>query len=354
MTQHRVFIGTYTETLPHVAGKASGIHTATYSKGVLGVEQTAAVTRNPSWLVPDAGRGLLYAINETTDFDDAVGGGITAFEVTASGTLTELSRRHSYGSEPCHGGLANDGRHLIVANYRTGQVTVFDTSGNERLSAVPTSVMVAHGASHANPVRQAGPHAHAVVTDPLTGRVWVPDLGQDAVICYRLSTDGVLSEVDRINLFAGEGPRHIVFHPDGSHLFVMNELANTVAVFRRVHAGPFLRVGATNTLPSAFAGHSQAAALRIDSSGRTLYATNRGHNSVSVLRWDGSRLELVQNLPADGLEPRELVLDPAEEFVLLANQDSDEIVVRPRRQDGTLGEITSRSRFPTPVCIAFA
>lgn len=350
----RVYIGTYTETLPHVVGKAAGIHRATYSDGVFGPETTAITSRNPSWLVHDAQRNLLYAINETTHFDGAVGGGLTAYRVAEDGGLSEISHRHSYGTEPCHGELANSGRHIIIANYRTGQVSVFDTGLNGQLSDAPTSVIVQHGATHGNPKRQEQPHAHAVVLDPLTGRVWVPDLGQDAVISYELGADGNLTEVDRINLLPGEGPRHIVFHPDTAHLFVVNELANTVTVFRRLGIGAFLRVTTTGTLPADFDGHNQTAALRLDRSGQYLYATNRGHNSISVLRWDGTKLELIQNVPADGLEPRELVLDPAEAFVLLANQDSDEIVVRPRLQDGTLGEIQGRYAFPTPVCILFA
>jgi 6-phosphogluconolactonase len=353
MTSHRAYIGTYTETLPHVIGKAAGIETALYADGVFEASATAARTRNPSWLVADRARSLLYAINETTDFEGAVGGGITSYSIGAGGDLTELVTRPSYGAEPCHGELLEDGRFVAIANYRTGQVAVYGADGAGGLTAVPSGLVVQHGATHANARRQEQPHAHAIVVDPVTFEVLVPDLGQDAVIRYRL-VGGALAEVGRIALLPGEGPRHIVFHPDGAHLFVVNELANTVATFRRIGDGPFLRISSTSTLPLDFDGHNQTAALRLDTTGQFLYATNRGHDSISVLRFDGQGLELIQNVPAEGLEPRELVLDPEEAFVLLANQDSNEIVVRPRAVDGTLGAITGRYAFATPVCIVFA
>ncbi len=348
----RVFIGTYTEALPHVQGRADGISTALYSDGTLTAEATAAETRNPSWVVLDADRRLLYAVNETTGFDGAVGGGVTSFVVGDDGTLTQVESRPSYGAEPCHGELVDGGRYLVVANYRTGQVAVFAVDDGGRFSPAPTGLVVQHGASFGNPKRQEQPHAHAVVVDPLNGEVVVPDLGQDAIIRYRFD-GGKLTEVGRIALLPGEGPRHLVFHPDKAHLFVVNELANTVATFLRVGEGPFVRVETTSTLPADFTGDNQTAALRMDSSGRHLYVTNRGHDSISVLEFDGRHLGLIQNVPAAGREPRELALDPAEEYVLVANQDSDEIAVRPRSVDGRLGEISGRYRFRTPVCLTF-
>jgi 6-phosphogluconolactonase len=350
----QLVIGTYTERLPHVNGTAEGILTARLDEatGAIGAVSTAARARNPSYLALSPDGANLYAVSEV----ESPGGGVTAYaRDPATGGLTLLNEVPSLGPAPCFVSLDRSGRFVLVANYGTdaGSVTVYETGPEGRLGDLTGHVE--HRGSGRDPVRQAGPHAHMVVSDPVTGTVLVADLGADAVLAYRLDAAGglTLDAAARLPAAPGAGPRHLAFHPDGRHLFVVNELDNTVSLLRR-ERGHFAVVGLVSTLPAGEERPSLAAAIRVTPSGRHVLVSNRGHDSIAVYRFDPDRpgLELLGHTATPGTVPRDLLVIPGGRHVIVACQDSDLVASYPfDDRDGGLGEPACVT-VPTPVCLA--
>jgi 6-phosphogluconolactonase len=353
-----LIVGTYTERLPHVDGQAEGIGSCTFADGAIGPVRVLARTRNPSFVVLSADGRHLYAVNETVEFSGQPGGGVTAFaRDPGSGELSLLNSCSSGGVEPAHLELDPSGRFLLVANYRSGSVAVFRKAADGSIG--PRTDFVQHEGSSVDPVRQTGPHAHMIMFDPVTNDVLVPDLGLDAVLCYTLSGEGKLTEHPnrRIRTEPGAGPRHLAFHPDGAHLLLVNELDNTVLALRRAGDG-FETAAVASTLPAGFAGHSQAAAIRISPSGRTVLVSNRGEDSdtIALFRFDAGQgsLELAGLVPSSGREPREMIFAGGGQFVIVADQDTDALVVMEFSEDPPRLRQLSTAKVPTPVCLRIA
>jgi 6-phosphogluconolactonase len=352
-----LIIGTYTERLPHVDGHAEGILSCPYEAGTIGPVRVLARTRNPSFLVVSPDGRRLYTVNETVEFEGQPGGGVTAFaRDRRTGDLSLLNTRPSGGVEPAHLELAPGGNFLLAANYRSGSVAVFGLGADGSIG--PMTDHVQHQGSSVHPVRQTGPHAHMIMFDPRNGDVLVPDLGIDAILCYELSDEGKLVERPerRINT-AGAGPRHLAFHPGGGYLLLVNELDNTLVVLRR-EADGFVPTGTASTLPEGFQGHSQAAAIRVSPSGRTVLVSNRGADSdtIALFRFDAGQgtLGLAGFAPAGGREPREFIFSADGRFVIVASQDSDVLVVMEFDEDGPQLHYRSSAPVPTPVCLRIA
>jgi len=348
-----LLIGTYTEKLPHVDGKAGGILTADVTDGVVGASHVAAVVRNPSWVTTTRDGRFLYCVVETTEFESHQGGGVAAFaREPDTGALTLLNTAPSAGIEPAHLELDPSGRFLLVANYRSGSVSVFALQPDGALGAMVDHVQ--HDGSSVHPVRQTGPHAHQVLFDPVTGHVLVPDLGLDAVVVYSLDDSGHLVELrgSRLDLAPGAGPRHLAFHPDGEHLFLLNELDNTLVALRR--DGEVFRVtDVKSTLPEDFTGHNQTSEVRVATSGRLVFASNRGYDSIAVFAFDADlgTVDLKAVEPTRGSEPRDFIQTPDGSLLLVANQDSDTIVTFAVDEGVPSLTFTSTQVVQTPVCL---
>jgi 6-phosphogluconolactonase len=356
--RHELIIGTYTEPMPHVDGKAEGILSCRFDGATLGSPRLLARTRNPTYLAISADRQRLYAVHETATFDEHPGGGVSAFaRDLSSGDLTYLNSVPSGGVEPCHLDLAPGGRFLLVANYGSGSVAAFELEADGSVGAMTGHAQ--HEGSSIHPDRQLGPHVHMVAFDPHSGEVLVSDLGLDSVVVYALTPEGALLERPerRVEMTPGSGPRHLAFHPDGHHLFVVNELDNTLVALRR-EGERFIATAKRSTLPDSFGAQSHAAAVRVSPSGDCVLVSNRGvdSDSIAVFRFghpDGS-LALTQVQPTAGREPREFVFDPDGRFVVVANQDSHSVVVFAFDEaDYRLEQVTS-AEVPTPACLAIA
>jgi 6-phosphogluconolactonase len=356
--RRELIIGTYTERLPHVDGKAEGILSCSFDGTAIGPPRVLARTRNPSFIALSRDGRRLYAVNETVTFEDRPGGGVSAFSRgPGTGELVLLNTKSSGGVEPAHLELDPSGQFLLVANYRSGSVAVFALEDDGRLGTMTGHIQ--HEGTSLHPVRQSGPHAHMVIFDPRTGDLLVPDLGIDAVLFYTLTESGELVEQRgrRLAVGPGAGPRHLAFHPAGDCLFVVNELDNTLLALRRVEDG-FVVTGTVSTLPKGFSAHSQAAAIRVSPSGRWVLVSNRGaeSDSVAVVRFkvaDGS-LELAHVHPTSGREPRDLVFTDDGSGVIVANQDTDSIVVFAFDDATGRLELLSKTTVPTPVCLRTA
>jgi 6-phosphogluconolactonase len=353
-----LIVGTYSERLPHVDGQAEGILACRLEGGEIGPVRLLAPTRNPSFVVLNPDGTRLYAVNETVEFEGQPGGGVTAFaRDPGTGELSQLNSCSSGGVEPAHLELDPSGRFLLVANYRSGSVAVFRLEADGSIG--PRTDFDQHEGSSIEPVRQTGPHAHMILFDPVTGEVLVPDLGLDAVLVYTLSGDGTLTEHPdrRIGTAPGAGPRHLAFHPGGEHLLLVNELDNTVVALRRA-GDRWEPTAVASSLPAGFAGHSQAAAIRVSPSGRTVLVSNRGEDSdtIALFRFEAGpgSLELVDLVPSSGREPRELIFSADGRYVIVADQDSDALVVMEFSEDPPQLRQLSSAKVPTPVCLRIA
>jgi 6-phosphogluconolactonase len=319
-------IGTYTRSLWPVHRRPAGILGASLEEtgqasqsgqtGLTGLN-VLAKPPNPSWLTATADGRYLYAVSETRQF-----AGVTAYaRDPATGALTPLNTVSSGGTEPAHLGLDPSERFVVVANYGSGSVAVFAREAGGTLGAMTGHVQ--HQGSSADPDRQASPHPHQVCFDPVTGDLLVTDLGMDAVLSYRLGDDGGLTErrTARITGAPGAGTRHLAFHPDGQHLFVVNELDSTLAGYVRDGA-TFARTGAVSTVPDGFTGPNYPSAVRVSASGRSVLAANRGHDSIALFAFDPPTGKLTPALvvPAGGRWPRDFVLTPDGARLLVACQ----------------------------------
>jgi 6-phosphogluconolactonase len=353
MTQ-RLLIGTYTETLPHVTGRAHGVLGTTIDGGTLGAVETLGATRNPSWLTVSDDGLAVYAVAEAVDFEGTDQGGVVAFaRDPETGALTLLGSQPSGGAEAAHLAIDPTGRFVVVANYGSGTVVVFPILEDRSLGEATD--VVQHYGSGPDAARQESPHAHQVVFDPTGEQLIVVDLGVDSLYFYDLDETGRLAErVDeRFSTEPGAGPRHVALHPDGRHLFVLNELDSTLLVLRRDASG-FAQVHAASTLPADFDGHSQAAEVRVSPSGRFVYTSNRGDlDSIAVFGFDADAgtiaLLLVQ--PSVAVVPRDFLLTDDGSLLIVAGQESDSIVTFAVDEDGPALTELGRIEAPTPVCL---
>lgn len=350
-----VLIGTYT------SGTNRGFYAADFdpATGRLNEPTLAAESRNPAFLAAAPGGRFIYAVSETASPDGRSGGAVAAFaRDPQTGKFTFLNRQPSGGAGPCHVAVDRTGRCALVANYGSGSVAALPVRADGGLDA-PASV-IQHTGSSVNPSRQSGPHAHQVVLDPSNRFALVCDLGLDQVRVYRFdaSKAGLTPNSPPFASVApGSGPRHLAFHPNGRWVFVLNEMAATITVFRwNGVLGTLADVGTVATLPKDFSGADTAAEIVVHPEGRFLFASNRGHDSVAVLAVDDAtgRLTPRQHLSAGGKMPRFIGVDPSGRWLLAANQASDSVVVFPFDSTaGRLGDPVQTLHAPTPVCLLF-
>ncbi|HEX4832297.1 MAG TPA: lactonase family protein [Trebonia sp.] len=358
----QLIIGTYTEHLPHVNGKADGILTAGFDPGcgAIGPVATAARARNPSYLTVSPDGRRLYAVIEAGSFAGQEGsGGVAAYARDPAGGLTLLNAAATGGPDPCFVALDRTGRFVLVANYgaEAGSVAAWEVGPDGELG--PLASHVRHHGSGPHPGRQAGPHAHMIASDPVTGAVLATDLGADAIVAYALDAAGHLEPhaAGRLAAAPGAGPRHLAFHPGGEYLFVACELDNTIVALRRAGRGWAL-AGQVSTRPPGASGPSLAAAVRVTPSGRHVLASNRGDDTIAVYRFaagaPGPALSPLGHVAAPGAAPRDLIVSPDGRHVLVACQDGDVLASYPFDDAaGTLGEPRCVAA-PTPACLALA
>jgi 6-phosphogluconolactonase len=349
-TDLTAYVGTYTN------GASKGIYAFRFddSTGKLTAQGLAAETSNPSFLAVSPNRRFLYAVNEEN------AGSVSAFSIDAArGTLTLVNRVSSQGAAPCHLALDKTGKWLFVANYNSGSVAAFPV--HEDGSLGEASAFVQHSGSSVNPERQAGPHAHSVNVSPDNRFVLVADLGLDQILTYQIDgTTGLsLSKPSLANAPAkvtpGSGPRHFAFSPNGRFAYAINEMSATVTVFQYDAARGSLKEAQTiSALPAGFTGTNGSAEIAVHPSGKFLYASNRGHDSIAIIRIDGANGTPTSADWAStaGKTPRNFAIDPSGKFLLAANQDSENIVVfRIDENAGGLTPIGVDANVPSPVSI---
>ncbi|HJS09091.1 MAG TPA: lactonase family protein, partial [Pirellulales bacterium] len=246
---------------------------------------------------------------------------------------------------------------VLVANYGGGSVAVLPIDKDGRLR--PASSFVQHKGSSVNPKRQEAPHAHSINVDPAGAFAVVADLGLDKVLVYRFdAAAGTLTANDppHATVSPGAGPRHFAFHPSGRFAYVINEMNSTVTAFAYdAKKGTLSEIDTKSTLPGPQQGNSTAE-VQVHPSGKFLYGSNRGHNSLAIFRIDEKTgaLTAAGHQLTGGRTPRNFGIDPTGKFVLAANQGSDSVVVfRVDQETGKLEETGQSIKVPTPVCVKF-
>lgn len=257
------------------------------------------------------------------------------------------------GAPPCYVAIDEEKQLVFGANYHQGIVHVYRILSDGRLEKTDTIVHNEATGPHEN---QDNAHVHYTDLTP-DRRLAVCDLGTDRVYTYDISEDGKLTEVAQYTAEPGTGPRHLVFHPNNHYAYLFGELDSTVTVLAyHSETGSFEHVQKISTLPDAFNGLNSGAAIRISADGRFLYASNRGHNSIAVFAAaeDGSTIECVQLISTEGEIPRDFDLDPSGKFVVVANQNTDNLTLYRRDEETGLLEIRQKDVYaPECVCVYF-
>lgn len=350
-----VYVGTYT------GHGSQGIYAYRFDTktGQINRIGLVAETENPTFLAVHPSGHFLYAVNEVDEFDGKPSGAVSAFAIDPkSGALTLLNRVGSLGKGPAHLSLDEKGHYLLVANYGGGSVAVFPIGDDGRIG--PSTSFMQHSGSGANPERQAGPHAHQIIVSPDNRFALVADLGLDKIVTYKFDPNqGTLSPnyPPFVTMKPGAGPRHAAFHPNGRVSYVLNELTSTVDTFSYdPRSGKMQELQTLPTLPKDFAGENTDAEIVVDAKGKFVYASSRGHDSITVFAVDPKTgtLSQVQDISSGGKAPRNFAIDKSGKWLFAANQNSNNIVLF--HVDPNTGRLTPSRRvldIASPVCVVF-
>lgn len=351
------YVGTYTEE----GSKSKGIYAYRYDakSGQIAPLGLAAETTNPSFLALHPNGKYLYAVNEIGNYKGPNSGGVSAFSIDrASGKLTFLNEVASRGADPCYITVDKTGKYVLVANYTGGSIAVFPVLADGKLGEA--SAFVQHTGHGTNPQRQEGPHAHSIDLSPDNKFAMVDDLGLDELLVYKFnSVKGSLTPNDPpfAKLEAGAGPRHFALHPTGKFAYVVAEMGHTVTVFSNDTAnGKLESLQTVPTLPKDFKGQNDDAEIQVHPSGKFLYASNRGEDTIAIyaIAADKGTLTHLENVLTGGKEPRSFAIDPTGTLLFAENQKSDNIVVF--RIDQKTGHLTPTGQVlevGLPVCVKF-
>jgi 6-phosphogluconolactonase len=343
------YVGTYTKKEGHVDGKADGIYRFTLSADGLSEQITREGIINPSYLTLDAEQQLLYAVSEIgPDVDSS--GQVVAYRIGKDGQLQELNRQPTFGFAPCYVSLHPDGSAVFVANYVGGTIAVYPRQEDGQLAEASQTWNFHGKGPHAE---QDASHPHCILPSPDGQYVYVADKGTDLVSGFRWQA-GRLSPLESgtTKVQSGSGPRHLAFHPRLPYLYLINELNATVDVFAYETAtGALQHRQNISTLPDDYEGWNACADIHLSPDGKSLYASNRGHNSLALFQvGEDGRLTPNGQVSSRGEIPRNFVIAPSGEEVYIANQNSDNIVCYRRAEDGSL-TFHWEAECPTPVCL---
>jgi 6-phosphogluconolactonase len=343
------FVGTYTQNLGFVDGKASGIYTCTFdpATGAVAIVDSTVGVDNPSFLAYKD--GLLLAVGENGGKPQQPYGTVTAYQVKQD-KLLKINDMPTYGIAPCHVSIDPLKRFAYVANYVTGNVVSYAiTDPTGRLS---DSICVRRHTGKS-------PYAHQVRSDPRDPNLlWAVDKGADGVFAYRVSQNGVLTLQNTLRHAAGDGPRHLDFSTRSAGLMaVVNELSCTVRTYCQGTNGQatVLETG-VSTLPPDFKEKNTCADIHFHPTLPVLYASNRGHNSIAVFSVEEAtgRLQLLETISTRGDKPRNFTISLDGRWLLAANQDSSDIsTYKIDSATGRLTPVGTPARVPTPVCLVW-
>ncbi|HEY3323464.1 MAG TPA: lactonase family protein [Planctomycetota bacterium] len=330
----RVYIGTYTvapASVPAVGSQGIYLSELDLATGKLTPPVLAAETGNPSFLALHPSGKFLYAAAEIWAPKKA--GAVNAFAVNpATGLLTLLNSQSAQGAGTCHVSISPDGKYALAANYGSGSVCALPIGPDGKLGEATAFIQHA-GQMGPNKSRQEGPHAHSINMDAAGKLAFAADLGMDKIFIYKLDPEkGTLTPNDPpyASVAPGSGPRHFAFHPNGRFAYIINEMANTVTAFSYdAQKGALTELQTLGTLPADFTGKSHCAEVVVHPSGKFLYGSNRGHDSIAIFKLDEQtgKLTAAGQQPSGGKNPRNFNVTPDGKWLLAAHQDTNNICV---------------------------
>lgn len=351
---HFVYFGTYTGT------KSKGIYAWRMSEdGKLTPVGLVGATANPTYLAVHPNGKVLYSIGEVNKFGDKKAGSVSAFEIdTGSGKLTFLNTQSSGGTGPCHLDVDRAGKCVVVANYGGGSVEALPIQKDGSLGEPGTFIQ--HEGTSVDKSRQEGPHGHCILIDPSQKFAVACDLGLDKVLVYKLdAAKAKLTPNDPpfATIAPGSGPRHIAFHPNKKFAYVISEMLCTMTAFEWNSArGTLKQIQTISTLPGAVEKGFSTAEVYVHPSGKFVYGSNRGHDSIVVYACDEKtgQLTLVEHQSTQGKVPRHFAIDPSGKFLLAENQNTDNVVeFSIDQKSGKLTPTGEKIEVGSPVCAVF-
>jgi 6-phosphogluconolactonase len=347
-----LFVGTYS------AGGSKGIYRFEFdpATGKIGDRELAAEAVNPSFLTIAPSHKFLYAVNEVGEVNGKKGGGVSAFSLDPlSGKLTFLNQQTSGGGAPCYVSTDKAGKNVFVANYSGGSVESLPVGEDGKLGE-PTS-FIQHKGTPATPKHENGPRAHSINLDAANKFAVAADLGLDQLLVYKFdAAKGTLTPNDPPFVANPGGPRHFAFHPNGKFGYIINELGMTVtALAYDADKGVLKPLQTITTLPKGAEGKDfSTAEVQVHPSGKFLYGSNRGHNSIAIFSIDQEtgKLTPVGHATKDIKIPRNFGIDPTGQFVIVANQEGNSLVVfKIDQKTGDLTPTGEKAEVPIPVCV---
>jgi 6-phosphogluconolactonase len=326
--------------------------------GELELAGVAAETENSGFLAVHPNQRYLYATNEVGNLYGRNVGGVSAFRrEPATGKVELLNQVPSFGANPAYVTVSRNGRFALVASYYGGTVSLPIRNDG---SLGPPASEVRETGSGVNRERQESSHPHSVVLSPDNRFALIADLGLDKIFVYRFDQDTgslMANSPAFVQAPPGSGPRHLAFSPGARFAYVVNELNSTISTYSfDAQQGVLHLLQTISTLPPGFRSQNTGAEVQAGPSGRFIYVSNRGHDSIGVFEVNPQKgtLKAIQDVSCQGKTPRNFAFDPSGKFLLIANQDSDEIVVF--KADAGTGRLTPTGTKVTvvaPVCIAF-
>lgn len=345
-----MFVGTYTDK------GSKGIYVYKFDP-TTGKAQWVSNTDgivNPSYLAIAPDQKHIYAVTETATNNN---GSISAFSFAhTTGKLSFVNKQSSGGANPCYITVNKTNKWVVLANYTGGSLSDFPINADGSLQ--PYSQLFQHTGSSVNTQRQEKSHVHSTVFSPDQNYIFSPDLGEDKVYIYKFNPKDAKPLTPANPPFAasepGSGPRHFTFHPNNKYAYVIEELGGTVTAFN-YKQGKLSVLQKIATHPADFKGTIGSADIHVSPDGKFLYASNRGdENTITIFSIDtnSGKLTLVGYQSTMGKTPRNFIIDPTGNYLLVANQATDNIVVFKRdKQTGLLKEMPEQIKVSTPVCI---
>ncbi|WP_066225942.1 lactonase family protein [Formosa haliotis] len=338
------FVGTYTTK------DSKGIYKYALNKdGSFQNIGLQAITESPSFISLSANKDYLVAGNKL----DPNPGSLTAFAIEGDSLILKNAIT-SGGKNPCHVAINKD-NYVIAANYGSGTLGLFHLKNDGHLSnLLDTQQHIGKGTTS----RQEGPHAHSSYFVPNSDEIITIDLGTNGLWFYKINKENNTLQPNQpliLNMAEGAGPRHLTFHPNNKWIYIVNELNNTVTRIERSGEGQYAIKESTSIIPNDFKGSTAAADIHISSDGKFLYASNRGHNSIAIFTVNEKNGELTSLgfESTRGETPRNFSLSPHEDFIVVANQNSDNLVSFKRDKKTGLLTFAHEIKAPTPSCVIF-
>lgn len=344
LNSFKLLVGTYTNA------KSEGVYVYNFNSKTGHSDKVSSVfTPDPSYLAVSNAHKFVYAVNERGGERGA--GMVTSFTYK-NGQLTKLNEQTTKGDDPCYLSFDGSGKWLVAGNYTGGNFALFPVMEDGSVG-VATSV-TNHSGKSVNVERQEKAHVHCTIFSPDNKYLLVADLGTDEVFVYSFNEKtGALGKPVITKVSPGAGPRHLVFHPNGKYLYLVEELIGSVQAYKYKN-GKLKPQQTISIVQHKSSGKIGAADIHISADGRFLYTSNRGDaNELSVfsVNNDGN-LKIVGHQSVLGLTPRNFTIDPTGNFLLVANQNSDEVIVFKRnKKTGELTDSKERIKIPNPVCL---